>query len=129
MPVRPWNSSVLVWPSREQVLVAARAYADLLFQSEAGVLRVGLVGSYARGDQGPGSDADLLIVLECSSEPPFRRALALPPPSLPVPVDLLVLTVEEIARLGEESPRWVREVLNKALWLGERVPNVAPAGE
>jgi predicted nucleotidyltransferase len=120
MPVRCLNSSVLVWPSAEQVLAAARAYATHVLQSEPHALRVGLFGSYARGDQGPGSDADLLVELSSTDQPPHRRALALPPPRLPVPVDLVVLTRAEVVELGRLSPRWLREVLGRAIWLAER---------
>ena len=33
-----------------------------------------LFGSHARGDAGPDSDYDLLVVVPESSDPPFRRA-------------------------------------------------------
>jgi predicted nucleotidyltransferase len=104
----------------EQVLAAARSYAKTVLDSDPRVLRVGLIGSYARGNHGPGSDADLLIELDSSDEPSYRRALGLPPPKLPVPVDLLVLTRAEIADQAQHSPRWSREVLGAAVWLGER---------
>jgi predicted nucleotidyltransferase len=120
MPVKSSNSSVLAWPSAQQVLAAARSYAKTVLDSDPRVLRVGLIGSYARGNQGPGSDADLLIELDSSDEPSYRRALGLPPPRLPVPVDLLVLTRAEIADQAQQSPRWAREVLGVAVWLVER---------
>ncbi len=120
MPVRSSSSSVLVWPSLERVLDAARAYAALVLDRNPRVLRVGLIGSYARGEHGPGSDADLLVELESSDQPAHRRSLSLPAPQLPVPVDLLVLTRDEVEELGRGSARWQREVLGSAVWLAER---------
>lgn len=121
MPVRSLTSSVLVWPSAEQVLASARSYAHLLLcHRDWRVLRVGLIGSYARGDWGPGSDADLLVELEACDKPAWYRALALPPPRLPVPADLVVLTRAELLSLARQSPRWSREVLGRAIWLGCR---------
>src|SRR3972149_6453282 len=38
--------------------------------------RVGYFGSYARGDWGPGSDLDVMIVVAASGEPMARRPLA-----------------------------------------------------
>jgi predicted nucleotidyltransferase len=36
--------------------------------------RIYLFGSKARGESGPDSDYDLLVVVEASGEPPYRRA-------------------------------------------------------
>ena len=120
MPVRSSNSRVLVWPRREQVVAAARSYARHLVDTDARVVRVGLVGSYAIGTEGPGSDADLLVEMRECAAPPTRRALELPPPDLPVPVDLLVFTEGEVEELRLSRPRWAREVLQSALWLAGR---------
>ena len=120
MPVRSSNSSVLVWPSREQVVVAARDYAERLVADDPRVVRVLLVGSYATGTHGPGSDANLLVELSDCNEPPTRRPLALPPPHLPVPVDLLVLTREEVYELAQSRPRWDGEVLQRSVCLAAR---------
>jgi predicted nucleotidyltransferase len=120
MPVRSSSSPVLVWPSREQVVAAARGYAERLVAADARVLRVALVGSYATGNHGPGSDADLLVEMSECQTPPTRRALELPPPRLPVPVDLLVFTRGEVDELQRTRPRWTREVLQSALWLADR---------
>ena len=82
--------------------------------------RVALVGSYARGDHGPGSDADLLVVLSQCEVPFLLRALELPAPRLPVPADLVVLTEGEVAEWSTERPRRPREVLARAIVLAER---------
>jgi predicted nucleotidyltransferase len=48
-----------------------------LVRVEAGIVAVGIFGSYARGDWGVGSDLDLVVVVEDSSEPFERRAVHL----------------------------------------------------
>jgi predicted nucleotidyltransferase len=43
-----------------------------------GLERVGLFGSYGRGDAGVGSDLDLLLIVAGSSGPQHQRLLAEP---------------------------------------------------
>lgn len=64
-------------------------------------VRLILFGSHARGDAGPESDIDLLVVLPQVTDKrrvavEIRRALA----DLPVCKDIIVTTPEEIARRG-----------------------------
>ena len=79
-------------------------------------LRVILFGSHARGDAGPHSDVDFLVVLprtankrEAAIE--IRRALA----DFPVSKDIIVTTPDEIARRGN----LVGDVLRPALREGK----------
>jgi predicted nucleotidyltransferase len=69
------------------------------------VAEILLFGSFARGDYGPRSDLDLLIVLEQSDRPFVERIgefLRLVPP---YPTDVFPYTREEIeARLAEGDP-------------------------
>lgn len=120
MPVRSSTSSVLRWPDREAVIAAARRYAASLVAACPEVERVALFGSYAADRAGPGSDADILVELSASDRPIAERPLGLPPPRLPVPVDLLVMTTDEIRREREASPRWAAEVHDRALLLAAR---------
>ena len=120
MVVRSLNSSVLVWPSRDEVLSAARTYAEKLVATDERVSRVALIGSYATGEQGPGSDADLLVVLSRSDVPAPVRALQVAPPHLPVHSDVLVLTEAELGEWSLTRPRWSREVLGRAVTLAAR---------
>ncbi len=77
--------------------VAAEAVARIL--SVAQPDRVLLFGSWARGEAGPDSDLDLLVVMPFegprhSAVLPLLHELA----DLPVPKDVVVLTPEEWAR-------------------------------
>ena len=60
-------------------------------------LKVILFGSRARGDAGPDSDFDLLVIKQ-SSEPRYRRAAPLYTAlaDLPVEVEVMVYTPEEV---------------------------------
>lgn len=120
MPVRSSDSSVLRWPAPDEVLPAARAWAVGVGERRAEVARVGVFGSYARGDWGVGSDLDLIVVVDSSAEPFERRALSFDLLDLPVPAELLVYTSAEWERLVEEGGRFVRVVTAEAIWVYER---------
>jgi predicted nucleotidyltransferase len=76
--------------------------------------RVILFGSLAEGVPSPRSDADLLIVVESSPHDQVRDRIpaalrALGP--LPCPVDLFVLTIEEVERFRREGAPLLRTAL------------------
>jgi predicted nucleotidyltransferase len=95
MPVKSLNSSVIKWPDQKTVHNAVSEWARKVSQDHPTVIRIGYIGSYARGDWGVGSDLDLVTILESSKQPFWRRPLELPLPDLPVPADMLVYTMEE----------------------------------
>ena len=118
MPVRSSNSHVLTWPPRDALAAAARAWGAALKASRSDVVKVGYFGSYARGDWGVGSDLDLVIILSECGEPPLRRGLAFDTISgFPVPVDLLVYTVDEWDRLVAKEAPFVRRLNAEVAWV------------
>jgi predicted nucleotidyltransferase len=110
MPVRSLNSAVLVWPDLASVLTAANAWAAEIARDRPEVRRVLCFGSAARGTWGVGSDLDLLVEVAASDTPFERRSLAFAPPRAPVPVEILVYTTDELARMRREGRRFIREV-------------------
>lgn len=120
MPVRSLNSSVVRWPDADTVLSALTIWAHEIAIARPAVERVGCIGSYARGDWGPGSDLDVVIVLRGSDLPFIERAAAFDTTSLPVPCDLLVYTTDEFARVTGESTRFARVLREEARWVGPR---------
>lgn len=116
MPVRSSTSSVLRWPDAGVVGRAVRRWAARVAAERPGVLRVGYIGSYARGDWGPGSDVDILVVVESSPERFERRAAAWDTTELPVPADLLVYTKDEWDRLDPQG-RFGRMVARETVWV------------
>ncbi len=118
MPVRSLRSSVLRWPDPATVVDAARAWAERLLAADPTVDRVGLVGSYARGDWGVGSDVDLVVIVAESPLPFERRAARLDALELPVPADLLVYTRDEWARMVADGR--LAPLARDVRWLADR---------
>jgi uncharacterized protein len=83
-------------------------------------VKIILFGSHARGDAGPESDIDLLVVLpevanKRQAAVAIRRALA----DLPVTKDIVVTTPEEIARRGDLVGTVLRPALREGKVLYE----------
>jgi predicted nucleotidyltransferase len=81
---------------------------------------VGYFGSYARGDWGPGSDLDVVIVVGTSESPFLERGSAWDLAGLPVPVQVLVYTREEWRALLERKDRFARMMAEETVWVLER---------
>jgi predicted nucleotidyltransferase len=83
--------------------------------------RIVLFGSRARGDARSGSDYDLLVIRQ-SSEPRYRRAVPLyvALADLPVEVDVLVYTPEEVREWSAVSEAFVTAALRQGTLLYER---------
>ena len=120
MPVRSLSSSVFKWPDAHQVDEAVRRWAETVGPAHAEVLRIGYIGSYARGDWGVGSDLDLFILVERSDLPFDQRASHWDTTALPVPTDVWVYTREEWERMAAQERRFYREVTREAVWVYER---------
>lgn len=70
------------------------AAGDLAARPEVREAR--LIGSLARGDWSPRSDADVVLIVDSvGAVGPFRGAEYAPGAGVPVPVDLLVYTPDE----------------------------------
>lgn len=115
MPVKSSPSSVLKWPDAATVIQALRIWAEKMAPARPEMVRVGYIGSYSRGDWGVGSDLDVVILVSATDIPWERRAAEWNLTDLPVPVDVLVYTLEEWERLTQEGPlaRWREE----AIWV------------
>jgi len=78
--------------------------------------RILLFGSFVSGEADEISDIDLLIVKE-SQESPYRRAVRvrrlLRDPKRRTPIDLLVVTPQELAQRLEIGDQFVQEILSK----------------
>jgi len=125
MPVRSLRSSVLKWPDRRAVEQALAAWSAREQPRHPGLVRLGWFGSYARGEEGVGSDLDLVAVVESSAEPFERRALAWDLSPLPVPAEILVYTRDEWQRLERENGRFARTLRRDARWLVAPDPSAA----
>lgn len=119
MPVRPLNSSMLVWPNAKAVDSAVRQWAQDILQRNPGVIRVGYFGSYARGDWGVGSDLDLIVLVERTEVPFERRPIYWDVTDLPVPTDLLVYSLQEWESV-RTSTDFCRRASKEAVWVYDR---------
>ena len=120
MPVRSLNSPVLRWPKRDAVVRAVTCWARDTAAAHPEVVRVGIIGSYARGNWGVGSDVDILVELDACNAPFEQRPLGLPVPHLPVPEEILVYTTDELARMRTDGNAFVRDADRIVLWVFNR---------
>ena len=117
MPVTSSSSSVKRWPTRELVLDGLRAWAAAEARQRPELQALGYFGSYARGDEGFGSDLDLVAVVTRSSRPFMLRARGWQTETLPVPADLLVYTTEEWEAVRNGAGRFASVLETETVWL------------
>jgi len=80
-----------------------------------------LFGSRARGQAGPDSDADLLIVMRVNGskrQQAVQMDLALE--GIPIPIDLIVVTPEEVEKYCNAAGTVIREAVREGKVLYER---------
>ena len=84
-------------------------------------VKIILFGSHARGEAGPESDIDLLVVLpEVANKRQAAVAIRRVLRDLPAPKDIVVTTPEEIARRGDLVGTVLRPALSEGKVLYER---------
>ncbi len=117
MPVRSSASSVLKWPDPGKVRAAAQRWAERQQRARADLIRLGVFGSYARGDAGVGSDLDLVAIVADADAPFARRAAAWDLTPLPVQAEIVVYTEAEWRRLSAAATRFARTLERETVWL------------
>lgn len=122
MPVRSLSSSVMRWPGAAEVEGAFRAWAEDLVASDGNVVAVGYFGSYARGDWGPGSDLDVVILVRGSDLPFVGRVAPGDATVLPVPADVLTYTLDEWQALTGRGGRFARMLATEVRWVAGEPP-------
>jgi len=117
MPVRSLTQSLLRWPEPEQVLSQVAEWAEQIACEHPGLQRVGVFGSYGRGDAGVGSDLDLLLIDSQAQGPQHQRLLAWPLAELPLSCDALVLTPAEHGELLASGSAMAAALARDSRWL------------
>lgn len=117
MPVRSLTQSVLRWPEPELVLRQVTDWAMRMAAEHRGLERVGVFGSYGRGEAGVGSDLDLLLIDSQAAGPQQRRLLVWPLAELPLSCDALVLTPAEHADLLANGSAMAAALARDSRWL------------
>ena len=122
MPVRSLSSYVLKWPDKATVDRAVRRWGELIPRQHKGILKIGYIGSYSRGDWGVGSDLDILAIVKESPLPLERRAIFWDTGEIPVPVVLLIYTEREWNCIPEES-LFYQTINREIVWVFDsRIP-------
>ena len=73
MAPRSWTSVRVEFLDRDKAVESLREAARQLRQTDPRVVQVMLFGSLVKGDYVPGSDADVLVVLQADPRPFFDR--------------------------------------------------------
>ena len=116
MPVRSLSSSIMKWPSKETVVDTLVKWSKAL-KGDSNILSIGYFGSYARGDNGVGSDLDLIVIVEDSKAPFGKRGTEWDLSMLPVPVDLLIYTLDEWKKLNKEPSHFIKRLSEEVKWI------------
>ena len=91
------STSVKVfWLNRKETVQCLTAAMKPLRMRHPGIERAVLFGSLQRGDAVPGSDADVLVVVDTTDLQFPERAAVYSPAGVGVPVDLFVYTSAEL---------------------------------
>jgi predicted nucleotidyltransferase len=105
MPRRSWTSVKAEFLDRDKTVKRLRQAARRLRRSDSRVQQVVLFGSLVKGDYVPGSDADVLVILEVDPRPFMERIPEFHRRFLDVPIDVEVFpyTRDEMAK-GQAHP-------------------------
>jgi uncharacterized protein len=102
------------WPDADVVLAAAEAWAHALAAADSRVVRVGMFGSFARGEDAFGSDLDLIVVVDGARPDP--RDPRYPTDGIPVPCDVLVYDLAAWTALMRTDTRMARTLRREVRW-------------
>lgn len=117
--------SVRIWKvDRQRIQSGLERWLKEVIEPAPEVREVWLFGSYARGEELPGSDVDLLIIVS-EAEGPFEdRAMRYIPLRSALPLEIFVYTEEEARVLSEQpgSLVWIACREGRCLWRREGDP-------
>lgn len=113
------GSRVRTWPRPDEVVPALATWAEALLAADPRVVGVRLFGSYALGNWGVGSDADVLVELSECADGVLDRIVRPDPPAL-VPVDVVIRTTAELDEMRRQGYRFARMLDDEGVWLARR---------
>lgn len=99
---------------------ALRRLVESRYRPDPNIVAVYLFGSLARGDAVPGSDVDLLIVVQQDDRPPRERILDYQPDAFPVGVEVIPWTRAEFEERLARKDRLATTVLAEGQMLLNR---------
>lgn len=120
MPKRSFGTVKVFSLDRAAIREALQHRVETRYRSDPNVFGVYLFGSFVRGRAVPGSDVDLLVVLEQDPRPPRDRIPDHLPSAFPVGVDVIVWTRAEMEERLARHDRLARTILDEGEALLER---------
>ncbi len=99
--------------NKEAVEKALNEYIKGLRERHPEIIKVILFGSFVRGESVPGSDIDLLIILQESKKSFLDRIPYYLPSHFPVGVDIFPYTEKEIEKMKAEGNFFIRKALEE----------------
>jgi len=117
MPEPSSPSVKVTFTNRKQILTALKKLIQEWAQKHPELEQVILFGSYARGDYFPGSDVDVLLILEKSDQPFLKRIPTFLPAEFPVDIDVFPYTRDEVQRMIRDP----HSLVGQACYGGKRM--------
>jgi predicted nucleotidyltransferase len=117
---RSFGSVKIFSLDRAAIREALQRHVDARYRPDPNAVAVYLFGSFARGTAVPGSDVDLLVVVERDPRPPRERIPDHLPGAFPAGVDVIVWTREEMEQRLAQHDRLARTVLAEGEVLFQR---------
>lgn len=110
----------LFWLNLDEVKDRLTRAARILAETHPEIAEIWLFGSLARGQAVPGSDADLLLVLEGCDLPFLDRSVHYQPEFTGVGVDLFAYTREELEQMEKAGHQFLEKVKKERVCLFKR---------
>jgi len=113
-------SAKIYWLNLEEVRSRLAKATQDLAREHPEIAEVWLFGSLARGQAVPGSDADVLLVLDECNLPFLDRSVHFQPEFCGVGVDLFAYTRQELAQMEEAGHQFLQRVKGERVCLFRR---------
>jgi predicted nucleotidyltransferase len=114
MTQKPSSATVRIFSlDRGRVREALHHLVESRYRPDPRVVAVYLFGSFARGDAVPGSDVDLLVVLDRDHRPMRDRIPDYLPDAFPVGVDIIPWTLGELEERLARGDRLARLITSE----------------
>lgn len=114
------HSVRIIYFNKEIVWNALKQFVRELVKHNPEIKKILLFGSFAKGESVPGSDVDLLIVLEDSDKSFLNRVAKYMPNKFPVSVDVFPYTEAELETMVKEGNFFLRQALKEGVYLFKR---------
>ncbi len=120
MRARSFDSVKVISLNRERAREQVRAAVRRLASRRPEIRRAVLFGSLARGDAVPGSDADVLLVLEKSTKAFMQRISDYELSLSSIGVDVFPYTEEELGRMQKDGNVFIENALAEGMEIYRR---------